>query len=190
MANALEFSCNCGDLCGHLTPEAQRAGTRIECFCPDCRAAELHFQQPDPAPGAVDLFQTTPDGIHITKGAENLRLMRLSPRGLMRWYAGCCGAPIANTLAKPGLPFVGLRSDRFADPAALGKIKARAFVPQPGKAPRTYGGARMALALLSRMITVRMSGRWRETPFFDVETGTPVAEAEVISKEARAALLP
>ncbi len=40
------------------------------------------------------------------------------------------------------------------------------------------------------MIASRLSGRWKETPFFDAVTGRPVAEPELISKSRRAALYP
>ncbi|AXT34550.1 hypothetical protein D1820_05930 [Phaeobacter sp. LSS9] len=189
MADPLSFACDCGKIRGELSQEARKAGTRIVCFCADCRANEIYHNQPDPAPGPVDLFQVNPDGVRFHQGQDLLRLMRLSPKGLFRWYAGCCGTPMANTLAKPTLPFAGLRSDRFADKDALGKIRARAFVPKQGKQPRTEGAARMVMSLLSRMISARLSGRWRETPFFDVESGEPVSKPEVISKEERAALL-
>lgn len=189
MADGLTFSCKCGEVQGHLSVAARKAGTRVQCFCADCRAAEIHLTQRDPAPHPVDLFQTTPDGLHITQGADNLRLLRLSPRGLMRWYAGCCGTPIGNTLGKPGLPFVGLNSHLFTDPASLGKVRAKAFISRPGQPPRSKGAGRMAFGIVTRMITSRLSGRWRETPFFDVESGAPVAEAEVLSKKARDALL-
>ncbi|NIZ60049.1 hypothetical protein DL239_03555 [Sedimentitalea sp. CY04] len=182
------FACNCGKLSGHVTAEGIKSGTRVVCYCPDCRANELYHGQPDPAPGPVDLFQLSPDTINLTKGSEHLRLMRLSPKGTLRWYAGCCGTPFANTLAKPTLPFAGLRADLFTNKDALGKIKAKAFIPQNGQPAKTKGAAGMALGIISRMITSRLSGRWRETPFFDVETGNPVAEAEMPSKEERAKL--
>ncbi|MFV1441309.1 DUF6151 family protein [Phaeobacter sp. JH20_36] len=189
MADPLSFACDCGQIRGALSPEARKAGTRVVCFCADCRANELYHNQPDPAPGPVDLFQVNPDGVTFHQGQDLLRVMRLSPKGLLRWYAGCCGTPMANTLAKPTLPFAGMRSDRFADPSALGKVRARAFVPKAGKQPRTEGAARMVISLLSRMISARLSGRWKETPFFDIASGAPISEPEVISKEARAELL-
>ncbi|MGR3621697.1 DUF6151 family protein [Pseudophaeobacter sp.] len=188
-SETLEFSCNCGSFAGHISPEAQKTGVRLLCFCPDCRAGELHHQQPDPVEG-VDLFQLAPHGITITQGAEHLRLLRLGPNGLFRWYAGCCGTPVANTLKKPTLAFAGLRSDLFENKDALGKVVARANMPQPGKPPRSTGMIRMVYGIFSRMITARLSGLWRQTPFFDVETGTPVAEPEVLTKEARARLYP
>ena len=182
------FACNCGKLSGHVTAQGIKSGTRAECFCGDCRAAVLYLGQPDPAPDAVDVFQTSPDSVKITQGAEHLRLMRLGPKGLLRWYAGCCKTPLANTLAKPTLPFVGLHSNRFANKDALGKIRARGFMPQAGKPPKTKGAAGMVLGIFKRMATSRLSGQWRETPFFDADTGQPVAEAEIPSKEERAKL--
>lgn len=185
----LDFSCSCGQLAGNISADAQRSGLRLLCFCPDCRANELYHQQSDPTEG-VDLFQLAPHGIHLTRGAEHLQLLRLGPKGLFRWYASCCGTPVANTLAKPGLAFAGLRSDLFVDKGALGKIRARSFVPVPGKPPRNEGTLRMVYGIFSRMITARMSGLWRQTPFFDIESGKPVSEPKVLTKEARARLYP
>ena len=185
----LDFSCTCGGLTGHISVEGQKSGLRLLCHCPDCRANEIYHQQPDPVDG-VDLFQLAPHAITITKGSEHLRLMRLGPKGLFRWYAGCCGMPFANTLAKPQLSFAGLRSDLFADKTVLGKVKAESQIPRPGKPPRNRGMARMVYGIFARMLTARLSGLWRQTPFFNVETGKPVAEPEVLSKEDRAKLYP
>ena len=188
MAGAQKFSCNCGALCGEVSAEGIKGGTRVVCYCPDCRANELYHGQPDPAPDPVDLFQLSPHSITVTAGAGHLKAIRLGPRGPLRWYAACCGTPFANTLAKPGLPFAGMRADLFEDKSTLGKIRAKAFIPASGKQSRTKGGGVMAWGILSRMITARLSGRWKETPFFDAETGKPVAAPELLSKEQRSKL--
>ncbi|OED49754.1 hypothetical protein AB838_05430 [Rhodobacteraceae bacterium (ex Bugula neritina AB1)] len=190
MAGAQRFSCNCGAVCGAVSAAGIKGGTRVVCYCSDCRANELYHGQPDPAPDPVDLFQVSPDSITITQGAAHLKAIRLGPRGPLRWYADCCSTPFANTLAKPGLPFAGMRSDLFEDISALGKIRAKAFLSAPGKQTRTKGGGVMAWGIISRMITARLSGRWKETPFFDANTGKPVAEPHLISKEERAKLTP
>ncbi|MDE4173624.1 DUF6151 family protein [Phaeobacter sp. PT47_59] len=181
------FSCTCGGLQGHIAPEALKTGTHIACYCADCRANEIYHGRPDPAPDPVELFQLSPDAIHITKGAENLRLMRLGPKGLFRWYAGCCGTPFANTLKTPGLPFAGMRTNLFAQPEIFGKITTRAFMPRPGKPPLTKGALSMVYGLFTRMVAARLSGRWKETPFFDIETGRPICEPIVLSKAERTA---
>ena len=58
--------------------------------------------------GGSEVFQTTPARIEFTQGADQLACMRLSPKGLMRWYARCCNTPIANTLPSPGMAFAGI----------------------------------------------------------------------------------
>ncbi|MCE8555507.1 hypothetical protein KBY29_14435 [Ruegeria pomeroyi] len=187
-ATELAFACSCGALAGHLTADAVRTGTRVGCHCPDCRAAELYFDQPDPAPGPVDIFQTSPDGFVIDRGAEHLALMRLSPKGLFRWYAKCCNSPLATTLNSAKKPFVGVNVRRLADPDALGRTRAHGFVPQPDGSRKHRNIAPAVYGLLTRMLAGRLSGHWRKTPFFDASTGEPVAKPYVLDKQTRAAL--
>ncbi|MBE1283181.1 MAG: hypothetical protein GJ676_07700 [Rhodobacteraceae bacterium] len=182
------FSCECGALHGQIEDHGLRAGTHLECFCPDCRAAQLYFDQPDPAPGAVELFQTTPDAITIHAGSEHLAMLRLGPKGLYRWYAGCCNTPLFNTLKSRRFAFAGILADRLEDNSVLGPIRVQGYVPTAGKPPRHKGAGRMAYGIFSRMIGAWVSGRWRQTPFFDPDTGKPVAEPVVISREDRARL--
>ncbi|MEY8839213.1 DUF6151 family protein, partial [Cribrihabitans sp. XS_ASV171] len=186
----LRFACECGALRGHMDEAALRHGLHIVCHCADCRAAEIHLGRPDPFPAPVDLYQTSPDFIHIDEGAAHLGLFRLGPKGLLRWHATCCGAPLFNTLASSRLPFVGVLTARLDAPERLGPVRGKGFVPQPGGKSRHEGGGAIAWGVISRMISARLSGRWRRSPFFDLETGEPVAPAQVLTREARAALYP
>lgn len=189
-AQPLAFACACGALSGHLTPAAVQSGTHVVCYCADCRAGELYFNQPDPAPGPVNIFQLSPDGIVIEKGREKLALMRLSPKGLFRWYAKCCNTPIATTLKSGKTPFAGFNTRRLADTTALGPVRTQGFVPQPGGGTKHINAAPAVYGLLSRMLSARLSGRWRETPFFDPTTGDPVADPHILTKDERRALYP
>lgn len=182
------FSCTCGHVQGHLRPASRKTGTHLVCFCADCRAAQIHLSQPDPVAEGVALFQTTPDTVHFSQGKAALGLLRLSRKGLLRWYATCCNAPLFNTLAGPKLPFVALHVARLDDPSAIGPVRVRSFVPQPGKPPRHQGAAGMVAQLALRMGAARLSGRWRQNPFFDRNTGKPIIDAIVLDKAARAAL--
>lgn len=131
------------------------------------------------------LFQTTPDHMHFTKGAEHLTLTRLGPKGLFRWSAGCCGAPMANTLPRPQLPFVGIQVGRFEDPAALGPVRThgngKGAWPQPVK---DRGMVRAIATLFWRAARTKLSGRGGQTPFFDA-AGEPVATPIVLTLEER-----
>ncbi len=185
----LEFTCSCGQLQGQIAFGAAHKGTHMECFCADCRAAELYFDQPDLAPGPVGLFQTMPHAITFTKGAEHLGLFRLSPRGTMRWYATCCNTPMFNTLRNPKLAFAGINTRALRDPDRIGPVVAKVHMPKPEGKTGQKGGAGLAWGIATRMLTARLSGQWRQTPFFD-DTGEPVAKAVVPSKQERAALYP
>ncbi|MCB1364527.1 MAG: hypothetical protein KDK02_10415 [Rhodobacteraceae bacterium] len=184
----LAFSCDCKAVRGHLQAGAAARGVHAVCYCRDCRAAELWLGRPDPAPGPVDVFQTTPDMIRFQSGTDRLGLLRLSPKGLMRWYATCCNAPLFNTLASPRLPFAALHVARLDSPESVGPVRVHSFVPRPGGRSAHRGWGRMILRLVTGMGGARLSGRWRRTPFFDPDSGAPVAEATIPDKAARAAL--
>ncbi|HBS50697.1 MAG TPA: hypothetical protein DEA05_11745 [Rhodobacteraceae bacterium] len=185
-APAPRLACSCGAWRARLDPAALRGGTRLICHCADCRAAERHLGQPDPGGAGVDLFQTTPDMLTIEAG--QLGLFRLRPNGLFRWHAACCGAPVGNTLKTPKLPFVALCVARFDDSAALGPVQVRGFVPRRSGTPVHEGAGRMVLGIATRALAAHLSGRCRQTPFFDIETGAPSAPAQVLDKASRAAL--
>lgn len=183
------FACSCGALAGEIDPLSPSAGTHVECFCDSCRATNVYLGQPDPRPGGVDLFQITPDMIRITKGGENLAALQLTPKGPLRWYAACCNAPLFNTLRTANLPFATLMVERLEDPARVGPVRVQSFVRGKDGKQTHKGAALMVWRLLTRMGAARLSGRWKETPFFDIGTGKPVAEPKLLSREERAAAM-
>ncbi len=183
MTEKIALSCACGTLTGTLDPSG---GTLITCYCRDCRAYARHLGAEDAldAHGGTTIFQTTPDRIEITQGADQLRLLRLSPKGLFRWYTACCGTPIANTLARPGIRFCGLPTGMLVDPAnraALGPSDAcvaTKYADPPGELT-DKGVAASGLAILRRAVMARLRGGTAR-PFFD-EKGRPVADPALIS---------
>lgn len=188
--SGLAFGCTCGTVTGHIAGAGPRTGTHIICHCRDCRAAELYFEQPDPGGDGVEVYQTTSDAVTFDSGQDALGLLRLGPKGVMRWYATCCNAPLFNTLSKPKLAFATLILARAKDPSVVGPIVARSFVPTPGGAPKHKGAALMVWRIFTRLGAARLSGRWRDTPFFDVDSGEPVVPAKILTHEERSTLYP
>ena len=186
----LSFSCSCGQLQGTLSEAALHHGTRVDCFCPDCRAAELYFNQPDPAPGPVSLFQTTPDMVELTAGADKLGLMRLSPNGLFRWHSTCCNTPMFNTLTTPRIPFMGILTKQMDPERSLGKVQAQVHIPVRGKPAKHKGMGRMAMGIFRRALLSWTSGRAQKTPFFDPTTRKPVVEPTLVPKPEKGRLYP
>ncbi len=182
------FSCTCGKLRGHISPAGPKTGLHLVCHCRDCHAAQRYLGQSAHAQDGVDLFQTSPDTIKLETGIEHLAILRLSPKGPFRWYASCCNTPMFNTLSRPGLAFVTVLLATIANPEIFGPVRAQSFVPQPGGSPKHINGGRMVLGVLTRMVAARLSGRWKQTPFFDLETGKPIAPVHLIDREERKAL--
>ncbi|MFK7752207.1 MAG: DUF6151 family protein [Sedimentitalea sp.] len=183
------FSCTCGTLRGTISGAGIKSGTHLICHCRDCRAGELFLGQSDPGQNGVAMVQTMPDAVTLTQGADKLGLLRLSKKGPYRWFATCCNAPLFNTLSSAKLPFASLSAARLDDPARLGPVRVRAFVPQPGGGTKHKGAAIMAWRLFTNMGSARLSGRWKSTPFFD-DSGAPVAKAVMPDKAERAAFYP
>lgn len=190
MAGAdLPFACDCGKLRGTLLGVSPSNGTRAECYCHDCRAAELYAGQPDPAPGGVQLYQTVPDRVRFDNGLDQLAVFSLSEKGLLRWQARCCGAVLFATLRKPKLAFASFRTDRLEDDGPLGPIRARAYVRKPNGKRGHDGGLTLVMGFATQALPRWLTGRWKDTPFFD-DAGNAVRDIHVVPQAERAALYP
>lgn len=190
LQQGLAFTCSCGAFRGRITPAGARRGTRVMCHCADCRAGQLYFGQPDPAPGPVDILQIAPETIEIEQGSEHLAVMQLSPKGTLRWYANCCNAPIAATTRTPKFPFAGFLVQRIADSSELGPVRTRGFVPRANGTTKHENPGPAVFGILWRTLRSRLSGSWKNTPFFDIATGKPVAKPTLVSQEEKRALYP
>ncbi|WP_071674747.1 DUF6151 family protein [Nioella nitratireducens] len=175
------FTCRCGTVTGLLHDVRPSEGTHAMCHCNSCRRAMQLSGLGDAAAEGVDIWQTTPDRVEITAGADQLQPMQLSPKGLYRWTARCCDTPIANTFSSPGLPFAGILVHTLTDPAPLGPIVAHGFVTGPDGKQRHQNGRKVIWRFLKRTVAARLSGRWRQTPFFDSD-GQPIAPPRLAPK--------
>lgn len=184
----LPFSCTCKTLRGTLIGVGPRNGNRTDCYCHDCRVAEIYARQPDPAPGPVGLFQTTPDRIRFDAGADQLAVFSFSQTGVLRWHAKCCGAPLFNTLRRPRIAFAAILTNRLQDDGPLGPVKTRAFVRKANGKRGHQGLGASLFSLIANAAPAALTGRWKQTPFFDVQTGQPVRPVHVVSADERAAL--
>lgn len=192
----IPLRCRCGKLRGAVLDATPATGHRAVCYCDDCQTAAhaLGAAESLDARGGTEVFQVTPSQVRLTDGAEHLRCLRLGPKGLMRWYAGCCDTPLANTLATPRSPFAGINALAMDLPGgardeALGPVRMRvmgAFAVGgpppgvPGKIRFTEAGPVTGLILRSVL-----RGMHRPSPFFDARTGAPVVTPRVLTRDER-----
>jgi hypothetical protein len=189
--------CTCGTLKGYVSrPERVN---RVVCYCKDCQAFARFLNRADEildAKGGSDVIQTVPAEVTFTEGQHVLACMRLSPKGLLRWYATCCNTPVGNTLANYRVSFIGLihtcleNPDRSLDdsfgPVRMWSFTNGATVPVKPVPLATIAGIIRFVVMLMR---ARISGAYQRTPFFSVDSGAPVAAPKILSAAERAALM-
>jgi hypothetical protein len=191
------LQCTCGTLKGYVRhPERVN---RVICYCRDCRAFAHFLGRPADildAQGGTDVIQTVPANVTLTEGQQVLACMRLTEKGLVRWYAKCCNTPIGNTVADFRVSFIGLvhncleNPDRSLDDS-FGPVRmwsftkgAKGFVK-----PRPVAMIAGMLRFIPMVMRVRINGDYRRTPFFSADTGVPVATAKILSHGERDAVL-
>jgi hypothetical protein len=188
------LQCRCGTIKGVVS--APRTANRGVCYCLDCQAFAHFLGRADDIldeRGGSDVIQVLPKYLTFSQGTDALACMRLTPKGLLRWYAGCCNTPVGNTLATPKVSFVGLLHTCLENPAAslddaFGPV--RAWVNTGGASgepkPRSAGLGRAGLWFITTILKARINGDYRQTPFFNVSTGTPVVSPRVLSSAEHA----
>jgi hypothetical protein len=187
------FSCKCGTVRGHILDGSP--SNRVRCHCSDCQAFGRYFGPEagvlDPR-GGTEITQVSQSRLHFDSGLDELACLRLSPRGLLRWYARCCNTPFGNTLPNPKVSLVGLIHscmDRASLDQDFGRhvadVNTNSALGDPK--PRQNGLSRTIGRFLIMVTKDLVSGRYRRSPLFTGE-GRPVVEPHVLGKADVAAL--
>ena len=190
----LAFSCRCGTLKGVLHSVSPTTGSHVKCYCCDCQAAAHHLGAVEVLDehGGTEIYQTIPAEIELTEGAEKLACMRLSPKGLMRWYASCCNSPLFNTLASAKLAFVGVHVRACEKNAeAFGPLVAvvnTGGAIDPPENLKDFGMRRAIWGFVRRNLGAKLRGR-TENFFFDANRN-PIVTPYVLTLEERRAATP
>ncbi|MDJ0957576.1 MAG: DUF6151 family protein [Arenicellales bacterium] len=194
----LSIRCSCGSLHGVVRGVSSDRGNLVVCYCDDCQSF-AHFlgraEEILDAHGGTDIFQISPTCVEFKKGADQLACMRLTPKGLLRWYTNCCKTPIANTLPIYQIPFAGLIHSCFDQVSAnrtldtvLGPVRARVHgrfakgdLTQLNVHPKIPVANLMRVALM--LVRARVHGDHKSSPFFDSKTREPRATPRVLTEE-------
>jgi hypothetical protein len=196
----LRCRCRCGRVRGVARDVAPSAGFRFVCYCRDCQAFARFLARPDvlDAAGGTDIFHMAAGRVTLSAGADAVRCLHFS-RKVFRWYAECCGTPLANT-AGPRFPVVAVihsfmdhAADGRSRDAALGPPLCRIYErsatgPLPPDAPAPPSLRLFALRG-ARLLGWWWRGLGRPNPFFDEHTKAPLSVPRVLTPDERAALL-
>jgi hypothetical protein len=193
-ATDLALRCRCGTVRGVARAVDPSKVNHCFCYCDDCQAF-THFlgRQDDvlDAYGGTEITQMSQAEVGFTAGTDKVAAMRLTPSGLIRWYASCCRTPIGNTLGTSAMPFIGVVHAFIDAPsAALGPIRGRAW------AKRAKGGSAavpkdglpdlvMVARVLAKLLRWRLRGDHKRSAFFAATSGKPLAEPRVLADAER-----
>ncbi|MGK0367846.1 MAG: hypothetical protein ACI9QD_000985 [Thermoproteota archaeon] len=198
MNNTIPLKCNCGKVQGIAKEISPKTGNHIVCMCDDCQAFAHYLDKGNEVldeNGGSHLFQITPRQIAITSGREHLRCMKMSPKGLKRWYTECCKMPIANTLGFK-ISFVGFFVD-FIDFKSANTTKGELLGPVICSGMSKFGKGKLPdnshekfpLHLMFKMAKTIFFGSFTKSylpnTFFNKDTGLAMTEELVISKKQR-----
>lgn len=195
-AKPLPLRCRCGHVRGVAHKTGPAGGLRFLCYCADCQAFAGFLERPDAldAAGGTDIFHMPAGRVRLTAGAEALRALRLSDKGVIRWYSACCRTPVANSAA-PHFPVLGIIHS-FMDHEADGRSRDMALGPplcrifeQSATAPLPPTPTAPTFGIFARRIALvlgwQLRGLGRPSPFFDTHTGAPIATPRVLTAAER-----
>jgi hypothetical protein len=197
MSTRAELRCRCGEVRGFVADASPRTVNRIVCYCDDCQAFAHRIGRADllDAHGGSDIVQLAPASLAFVQGQDRIVGLRLTPKGLFRWYTSCCHTPVGNTLS-PAIPFVGILAQAFDEGAQrpddvfgrpIGAIMGKFAIGDP-----PADSKRMNFTLMLRAIRMvlgwRLRGRAWPHPFLRRDTRAPVYPVTVLSQSERDAL--
>jgi hypothetical protein len=190
----LALRCRCGAVRGIAHAVTSSSVNHCFCYCDDCQAFAHVLGRADDvldAHGGTEIVQMSQSKVSFTAGAAKVAAIRLTPKGLVRWYASCCNTPIGNTMDSSALPFIGVVGAAIDAPqAALGPIRGR------GYAKSAKGGAAavpkdglpeivMVGRVLAKLLGWRLRGDHKRSALFDAATGRPLAAPRVLTPGER-----
>ncbi|HSH43927.1 MAG TPA: DUF6151 family protein [Arenicellales bacterium] len=184
-----ELKCDCGTLRGHV--EQLETANRGICYCRDCQAFIRYLGRESDVLDSrcgTEVFQMQPKHVRLTQGLDALASVRLTDKGLRRWYARCCMTPVGNTPPGYKLSFCSLIR-RFLDAdedklaRAVGPVRMHVHTKSACGEPKpdSTGVAGAVLRFMVMLARARLDGSYRQTPFFNAADGTPVVRAKVLS---------
>jgi len=186
----VKLRCSCGEVQGTATDITPSSGNRVVCCCSDCQAfANQLGNSSDTLDGfgGTEIYQTSQAQIKISQGHDKLQSMRLTPKGLLRWYASCCNAPIGNsTNAK--MPFFGVIHTFMDIPdrdEVLGDVRAHVQTQYATGTPDYPNHSAkyplgITLRIARKLLVWKLQGKNKPSVFF-ADGGRPVTKPIIVN---------
>ena len=190
----MKIQCDCKKFQAEVANFPKHTPGHTVCYCIDCQTYLHKLGRPEilDYAGGTDIIPVYPQDLHIESGKEHLGCLRLSPKGLHRWYVSCCNTPIGNLM--PKFPWVGLVGHVFtADPKKLdeivGPVKSRIHGQYATQTPPVGTSAKTTwsdlFVILPFLLKGFLTGKAKPSPFFAEDQVTPIKQPQIVSLDER-----
>ncbi|WP_413560957.1 DUF6151 family protein [Bdellovibrio sp. HCB209] len=190
----MQIQCDCGSVKAELKNLPQNTPGRCVCYCTDCQTFAHHLGRTEllDEAGGTEIIPVYPVDMKIQAGEELLRCVRLSPKGLFRWYTSCCKTPMGNTT--PGFPWIGLNGviverDESKRAQFFGEIKSRIEGKGAIKTPPAGTSMKTSFKDLWVILPFLLKGfigkKMKVSPYFMANGETPVKTPQIMPLEER-----
>ncbi|WP_244623592.1 DUF6151 family protein [Shewanella salipaludis] len=182
------IQCQCGAVKGKL--DSIGTNNRLICYCTDCRAF-AHFLGKAPyvldEQGGTEIVQVAQQRLFFYQGEDLLSAVRLSEKGMIRWYATCCGTPIGNTMANRTASFIGLIHSCLDRQKMDKDFGAKVAILNTDTAlghrkPKQRGLLGVIVRFIWILVANRVNGRYKKSPLFN-SSGLPRVTPKILGAE-------
>lgn len=190
--NEVALKCSCGAITGKAINIRPGKLGRVVCCCGSCQEFARFLEQEEQTLdkfGGTELVQLSQAQVVIENGKENLKSLRVTPKGIIRWYAGCCNTPIANTV-NASMPFAGVLhnfinttsdKDSLFGPITH-YVQCQDCTSEPDYPnPAAKFPLDVTLKIIGRMIIWKVRGLHKPSVFFN-DDGNPVSSPKLIDR--------
>ncbi|BBN83709.1 hypothetical protein PA25_36940 [Pseudoalteromonas sp. A25] len=188
ISTKLSLSCQCKKMQACVEPIAPKLANHLTCYCRDCQKFAVALNRADDVLNeyaGTTILQVPIAHFKFLEGKEHLGCLRLTKKGLYRWYAKCCNTPIGNTL-NGGWPFIGIIHSFIDDNKLVekaGVVKGSVHIKEasreiPVQRLGPCGHTQLVLATLQKLALWKLQGKHKPSEFFD-NHGQPIVTPQI-----------
>ncbi len=185
---SMNIQCTCGNFQAKLKAFPKNTPGRLKCYCDDCQKYLHYLNRADllDENAGTEIIPAYPADIEIVKGNELLKCVRLSSKGMFRFYTSCCQSPVGNT--SPNRAWVGILRNMYPREVEkiLGTIRssimgkfAKGTPPQGTPEKFDLKGFSIVMPFMLKGVLLRKAN---PSPFFQKDGTTAVVLPHVISE--------
>lgn len=190
-----KLKCDCGKFEAELVNFPKNSPGRCVCYCDDCQTYLHYLGRPEllDAHGGSEITPVYPADFKIVTGKNHLACVRLSPRGLFRFYVSCCNTPLGNNL--PKFPWLGTLDRMYAhdDPNYLektaGPIKCRILgkfaIGTPPKGTSQKNSFKDLKVIFPFLLKGFLTGKAKNSELYMNDGVTPIVKPKILTLQER-----